>query len=200
MTKDSSDQIAAVVSGVIAGRRAVRKYTDQPVPDAVIDQIVHDALEAPTAFNAQRAHLVVVRDQKVKDGLFAASNQPQLRDAPVVLVAVADAFVPEDLEDVLGQERGGWVRGVLESLPEAVLRETAMKDAMLVASFALVSAAAHGLGTSPTTGWDEKKVLSAIGLDDATDRSVGLVIAMGYPDEKPAHPGRVADRRVDDSF
>lgn len=200
MSQEIFDQDAAAVSGVIARRRAVRQYTDQPVPDAVVDQIVHDALEAPTAFNAQRAHLVVVRDQKVKDGLFEASNQPQLRDAPVVLVAVADAHVPEDLEENLGEERGGWVRGLLEGMPEAVLRETAMKDAMLVASFALVSATAHGLGTSPTTGWDEKKVLSAIGLDGATDRGVGLVMAMGYPDEQPSHPGRDTDRRVNDTF
>lgn len=189
-----------VVSGVIAGRRAVREYTDQEVTDQVVDQIVHDALEAPTAFNAQRAHLVVVRDQKVKDALFEASNQKQLRDAPVVLVAVADAYVPDDLEKVLGEERGAMVRGILSGMPADKLRETAMKDAMLVASFALVSAAAHGLGTSPTTGWDEAKVLSAIGLEGATDRGVGLVIAMGYPAQEPQHPGREANRRVDNSF
>ncbi|MBL3945425.1 nitroreductase family protein, partial [Bacteroides thetaiotaomicron] len=82
---------------------------DQPVTDEVLDRVVGLALEAPTAFNAQRADLVVVRDQAVKDAIFAASGQKQLRDAPVVLVTVARASVPDDLEQILGEGRADYV-------------------------------------------------------------------------------------------
>ncbi len=185
------------VSNAIATRRATRKYTDQPITDEVLDRVVALALEAPTAFNAQRADLVVIRDQAVKDGIFAASGQAQLRDAPVVLVAVARTHIPTDLPEILG-ERADYVNGYYQKLDAAGLRETALKDAMLVAGFALVAAQGEGLSTSPTTGWDESKVLEAIGAP--ADYAVALVIAMGYPDEHPEHPGRMANRRVTNHY
>lgn len=188
------------VKEAIESRRATRKYTDQPVSDEVLDRVVGLALQAPSAFNAQRADLVVIRDQAVKDGIFAASNQKQLRDAPVVLVAVARADRPTDLERIMGDERAGYVNNFFSKADPATLRETALKDAMLVASFALVAAQSEGLATSPTTGWDESKVLEAIGLGGRSDRAVGLVIGMGYPDECPANPGREANRRVNDRY
>ncbi|QDZ41776.1 nitroreductase family protein [Corynebacterium sp. sy039] len=192
--------MSLTVSEAIAKRRATRKYTDQVITDEVLDKVVHLTLEAPTAFNAQRADLVVIRDQKVKDGIFAASGQKQLRDAPVVLVTVAHTDVPNDLVELLGEERAAYVNSYYEKLDAAALRETAMKDAMILASFALIAASSEGLATSPTTGWDEAKVLDALGLGGRTDRGVGMVIAMGYPAETPEHPGRAANRRIDDSY
>lgn len=188
------------VEEAIRSRRATRTYTEEPISQEVLDRVVALTLEAPSAFNAQRAELVVVRDQDVKDALFAASGQAQLRDAPVVLITVARADIPEDLDEVLGQQRADFVRGYLGKLDDAGLRETAMKDAMLLAGFALVAAQGEGLATSPTTGWDEAKVLDAIGLGGRSDRGVGLVIAMGYPAEFPAHPGRAANRRIDNRY
>ena len=60
----------------------------------------------------------------------------------------------------------------------------------------MLAAQAEGLATSPTTGWDEEKVKEAIGLGGRDDRAIGLVTAVGYPAEFPAHPGRAADRLV----
>ncbi|AZA11836.1 nitroreductase family protein [Corynebacterium gerontici] len=188
------------VEEAILSRRATRKFTEDPVSQEVLDSVVSLSLEAPSAFNAQRADLVVVRDQAIKDALFAASGQAQLRDAPVVLITVARADIPEDLDEVLGQQRAEFVRGYLGKLDQAGLRETAMKDAMLLAGFALVAAQGEGLATSPTTGWNESEVLEAIGLSGREDRGVGLVIAMGYPAEFPAHPGRAANRRVNERY
>lgn len=188
------------VNEAINTRRATRKYTDKEVPEQVVDTIATLALEAPSAFNAQRRDLVVVRDQSVKDALFEASGQAQLRDAPVVFVVVARTGVPTDLVELLGQERGEWVRGYYEGLSESALRETAIKDASLMASYVLLAAQSEGLATSPTIGWDEGKVLAAVGLEGSTEHAVSLVIAAGYPDEAPAHPGREANRRVDNTY
>lgn len=189
------------VKEAIDSRRAVRKYTDQKVSDEVLDNIVHNALEAPSAFNAQLRDLVVVRDPKVKQGIYDASGQQQFLDAPVVFVVVGRTeILPDDANEVLGEELMGIVRGFQEKKDQQALREAGMRDAMLVAGFLLLAAQAEGLATSPTTGWDEEKVKNAIGLGGREDRSIALVVAMGYPDEHPEHPGRVAARRVDDSF
>lgn len=188
------------VSEAIKTRRAIRNYTDQELSDEVVDTVVSLALEAPTAFNLQRSDLVVVRDQAVKDGLFAASNQKQLRDAPVVLVVVARTGMPSDIIDILGEDYGAGVVKYFESLDAIKLRETALKDAMLVGAFALIAAQGEGLATSPTTGWDEAKVLEAVGLPNDGEHGVALVIAMGYGNEQPAHPGRIASRRINDHY
>ena len=189
------------VSDAIKNRRATRKYTDQEVTDEVLDRVVNLALEAPTAFNAQRADLVVVRDQAVKDAIFAASGQSQHRDAPVVLVTIARTGKPTDLTEILGPDRAAYADenffGVLDA---AGLRETAMKDAMLVSGFALLAAQNEGLGTSPTTPLNEAGVLKAVGLEGSTDHGVAMLISLGYPAEHPAHPGRQANRRVNDTY
>ena len=188
------------VSDAIKNRRATRKYTDQEITDEVLDRVVNLALEAPTAFNAQRAGLVVVRDQAVKDAIFAASGQTQHRDAPVVLVTIARIGRPTDLVEILGPDRAGYVEKFFGGLDAAQLRETALKNAMLVSGFALLAAQNEGLGTSPTTGWDEAGVLKAVGLEGSTDHGVAMVISLGYPAEHPAHPGRQANRRVNDTY
>ena len=188
------------VSDAIKNRRATRKYTDQEVTDEVLDRVVNLALEAPTAFNAQRADLVVVRDQAVKDAIFAASGQAQHRDAPVVLVAIARTGKPTDLTEILGPDRAGYVEKFFGGLDAAQLRETALKDAMLVSGFALLAAQNEGLGTSPTTPLNEAGVLKAVGLEGSTDHGVAMVISLGYPAEHPAHPGRQANRRVNDTY
>ena len=189
------------VAAAIASRRATRKFEDKDIPADVLDRVVSHALEAPSSFNLQLRDLVVIRDPEVKQALFEASGQRQFVDAPVVLVTVARAETfPKDAEEILGAERKAVVAQWRDPKTPAELREAGMKDAMLVAGFALLAAQAEGLATSPTTGWDEEKVKEAIGLGGRDDRAIGLVTAVGYPAEFPAHPGRAADRLVIDRY
>lgn len=193
--------MALTVSEAIAQRRATRQYKDAPIPDETLDLIVNNALEAPSAFNAQMRDLVVVRDQAVKQAIFDASGQQQFLDAPVVFVVVGRSeVVPEDAEEILGVELTEKVRGFNGSASAAKLREIGIRDAMLVAGFLLLAAQEQGLSTSPTTGWNEDGVKKAIGLEGRDDRSIALVIAAGYADEDPEHPGRAISRRVDDKY
>ncbi|OFM60271.1 dehydrogenase [Corynebacterium sp. HMSC058E07] len=193
--------MALTVSEAIAQRRATRQYKDAPIPDETLDLIVNNALEAPSAFNAQMRDLVVVRDQAVKQAIFYASGQQQFLDAPVVFVVVGRSeVVPEDAEEILGAELTEKVRGFNGSASAAKLREIGIRDAMLVAGFLLLAAQEQGLSTSPTTGWNEDGVKKAIGLEARDDRSIALVIAAGYADEHPEHPGRAINRRVDDKY
>ena len=189
------------VSEAIAHRRAVRQYTSDPVPDEVLDRVVSQALEAPSAFNLQARDLVVVREQAVKQALFDASGQPQILSAPVVLVAVGRTnMLVEDSDSIVPPERLPMIEGFVSRKTASQRREDGVRDAMLVASFALLAATAEGLATSPMSGWDEEKVKAAIGVQNHDDYVVALVIAMGYGAESPAHPGRVASRRVNDTF
>lgn len=189
------------VTEAIDQRRATRKFKSQPLSKEVLDRVVRNALEAPSAFNAQMRDLVVIRDQSVKQAIFDASGQQQFLDAPVVFVVVGRSeVVPEDAEELLGTDLTEKVRGFNGNASASKLREIGIRDAMLVAGFLLLAAQEQGLSTSPTTGWNEEGVKKAIGLEGRVDRSIALVIAAGYADEEPAHPGRALNRRVDDRY
>lgn len=189
------------VTEAISSRRATRRYTDQAIPTEILDRVVENALEAPSAFNAQMRDLVVVQDQAVKQAIFDASGQQQFLDAPVVFVVVGRSeVVPDDAEEVLGAELTEKVRGFNGSASPEKLREIGIRDAMLVAGFLLLAAQEQGLATSPTTGWNEEGVKKAIGLEGRDDRSIALVVAAGYAKEEPTHPGRAVNRRVDNHY
>lgn len=183
------------VREAIDGRRAVRQYTAEIPSREAIDEVARLALEAPSAFNAQMRDLVVVTDPDTKQALYEASNQRQFLDAPVVFVAVARTVVDmDDATKILGEQRAQVLASFCSTMSPERLREAALKDAMLVAGFLLVAAQSVGLATSPTTGWDEEKVKEAIGLGGREDRAIGLVVAAGFPNETPSHPGREANR------
>ncbi|MDN6199983.1 nitroreductase family protein [Corynebacterium flavescens] len=185
----------------IESRRSTRKYTDEIPNDELIDRVVKLALEAPSAFNAQQREIVVVTDPDVKQALFDASHQRQFLDAPAVFVAVARAENdPSDLDEILGSERAARVEGFLHGRDLQAAREASLKDASLAAAFLLLAAQSEGLGTSPTTGWDEEKVKQALGIGGRADRAIALIIAAGFPAEHPQHPGRLDNRRIDNSY
>ncbi|WP_298073929.1 nitroreductase family protein [uncultured Corynebacterium sp.] len=193
--------MSLTVTEAISSRRATRRYTYQAIPTEILDRVVENALEAPSAFNAQMRDLVVVQDQAVKQAIFDASGQQQFLDAPVVFVVVGRSeVVPDDAEEVLGAELTEKVRGFNGSASPEKLREIGIRDAMLVAGFLLLAAQEQGLATSPTTGWNEEGVKKAIGLEGRDDRSIALVVAAGYAKEEPTHPGRAVNRRVDNHY
>lgn len=185
----------ASVKDSIEGRRAVRRYTAEAPSQELIDEVARLALEAPSAFNAQMRDLYVVTDDATKQALYEASNQRQFLEAPVVFVVAARTeAVTDDVEGLLGEQRAQVFASFRSGMSPEKLREASIKDAMLVAGFLLVAAQSVGLATNPTTGWDEEKVKEAIGLGGREDRAIGLVIAAGFPNESPAHPGRAESR------
>src|SRR5512137_1558987 len=47
----------------ILGRRSVRKYSDKPVTDEELKQLLEAAMAAPSAHNRQPWHFIVVKDR-----------------------------------------------------------------------------------------------------------------------------------------
>lgn len=138
-------------------------------------------------------------------------GQPQPQEAPVVLVFVAEPQSwRDDHSDVYEQARcgGAWSdefvamfsaasRAFQEDLDQrGLLREYAVKDAMIAASFVMLAATEMGLATSPMNGWDEEKVKEVIGIGDRDDLAIALLVSVGYPAEEQRHPGRRARERT----
>lgn len=81
----------------IHSRRSIRKFTDQPIADAVIHELLLAGCYAPSGHNAQPWHFVVVRSDKVKEEIMAVHNNMQmLKTAPVVIIVCADSTAAPD--------------------------------------------------------------------------------------------------------
>lgn len=72
-------------------RRSIRRYTDQPVGDELLNRLFHEAARTQTMGNLQLYSVVVTRSEEKKQQLAPAHfNQPMVTQAPVVLTICAD--------------------------------------------------------------------------------------------------------------
>ncbi|HNX67756.1 MAG TPA: nitroreductase family protein, partial [Bacteroidales bacterium] len=72
-------------------RRSIRKYTDKPVSQELLDKILLAGSRASTTGNMQVYSIIVTRSQEIKTKLAPAHfNQPMITSAPVVLTFCAD--------------------------------------------------------------------------------------------------------------
>ncbi len=160
---------------VIKNRHSIRTFSDQPVEDEKLQQILETANLAPSAGNLQAYEIYVVTDAKKRDGLScAALAQEYVAVAPVALVFCTH---PE-LTQGRYTERG--------------TRLYTVQDATIACSFAMLAATNLGLGSVWVGTFDEKVVRLIVG---APDSQVPVVIlAIGYAAEFPdQHPRRPLD-------
>lgn len=68
-------------SEVLARRRMVRNYTDEPVDPEVLDRIAAAALRAPSAGNSQAIGVVVVTDHEARQEVAAIADEPSYVEA-----------------------------------------------------------------------------------------------------------------------
>lgn len=72
-------------------RTSIRKYSDKPVEEALLDRLMNEAARTQTMGNLQLYSVVVTRSDEMKRKLAPAHfNQPMMTEAPVVLTICAD--------------------------------------------------------------------------------------------------------------
>ncbi len=72
-------------------RRSIRRYSQRPVEDSLLNGLLDEALRTQTMGNLQLYSVVVTRSEALKQQLAPAHfNQPMVTQAPVVLTICAD--------------------------------------------------------------------------------------------------------------
>ena len=75
----------------ILSRRSIRKYTDQPISDETIQELLAAAMSAPSAGNEQPWHFVVIKDRKILNEIpNLHPHSGMLKDAPVAIMVCGD--------------------------------------------------------------------------------------------------------------
>ena len=159
----------------IVGRRSVRAFRPDPVPDALLTRLLDAARWAPSAGNLQAREFVVVTDPGLKRRLAdAALDQHFVEEAPLDIVVCT---VPGRSAQRYGA-RGADLYCV--------------QDASAAVQNLLLAAHALGLGACWVGAFDERPVHRALALP--RDVRPVAIVPVGYPAE---HPAATPRRRLD---
>lgn len=187
-------------TSLMAGRRSIRRYRPDAVPAAILDELLHAAINAPSAHNRQPWRFVVIEDREDKARLAEAMGrrlrEDRLRDGDDPEAVAADAT--RSFERITGAPVVLVVATTLQDMD--VYRDAARHDAeylMAVQSTAmavqnlLLAAHAAGLGAcwmcAPLFCPDA--VVAALELP--ADWRPQALVTVGYP----AAPGKPWSRR-----
>lgn len=152
-TEEANERIA-----LLRGLRAVRQFRDDPVPQAVVDDLLRVARWSGSARNLQPWELVVIRSRATLGALSAVEGYAgHLAGAALGIVLV-----------MAGHDRDQ------ETYDEGRLSERLM-----------LAAAAHGVGSCIGwfTGGGVGDVKELLGIPE--QRLVRTALSFGYPDEAP---------------
>lgn len=73
---------------LIRTRRSIRKFTDKPVPDEVIDRIIGSGIWAPSGMNNQPWKFAVIKNSELKKEMSGLTRYSKIVAGANVLIAV----------------------------------------------------------------------------------------------------------------
>lgn len=158
---------------IMKNRRTIRKYTEQDIPEELLNELLEVAARASNTGNMQLYSVVVTRDQSNKEKLAPAHfNQPMITTAPVVLTFCADANRFVKWAEQRKAEAG------FDNLQTFIASTI---DAMLFAQAFCDAAEENGLGICylGTTAYNADKIIEALSLPRLVVPIV--TVTVGYP-------------------
>ena len=167
----------------ITQRRTIRKYTQQPVDDELLNRLIEEASRTQTMGNLQLYSVVVTRSAAMKELLAPAHFfQPMVTQAPVVLTICADFRRTTD-----------WCmqRQASPGYENALSFMNAATDALLFTQTFCCLAEEEGLGVCflGTTIYQPQTIIAALELPELVFPVATLTL--GWPAEKPKQTDRL---------
>ncbi len=185
------------VMDAIRNRKSVRKFKPDPVPDEVINQMLEAARLAPSATNRQPWRFQVIKDQALKDKLFAEASfgVEYIKQAPVVIAIGSELLtyvkghkLSPPNSDYYGSNTENW-----DELKEYIA-DAQLNTAIAIEHMALVAA---GLGVG--TCWVRRLKFGQVGRLLGWPRHIPAFgfLLVGYADGEPqGRPRRTLDEIV----
>ena len=160
----------------LLNHRSVRSFLpDRPLPPGTLETLIAAASSASTSSNLQTWSVVAVEDPERKARLSVlAANQKFIRDAPLLLVWIADLSRLERVGEARGQE--------MEGLPYLEAFVLGVVDAALAAQNAVTAAESLGLGCVYIGAMRNKPAEVAAELKLPPNAMAVFGLSVGYPD------------------
>lgn len=192
----------------VLGRRSIRRFKKEPIPEEVIKEIIGLAVHAPTPGNAQMWGFHVVLNREVKEKLAGAigaalkeiakeagKSEDWLEgprrsatffiEAPA-LIAVSTERYRSKVDETLS------AAGYPQSFIDELRCRPDLQGIGAAVQTLLLAAYERGLGTCWMTGpMAARPELEKI-LGIVPPRSLAAFVALGYPDQKPG-PKKIRD-------
>lgn len=167
----------------IKTRRSIRRFTDEPISDEILLQLLEAVKWAPSWANTQTSEIIVIKDNKAKEKIveILAPNNPATKgvlQAPVVVIICAKTGMAGYKNDEEVTNKGDWY----------------MFDAGIASQNLCLAAHALGLGTVHVGYVDHQALDEYLELPPHV-KSIE-VIPIGYP----AKVGNAPPRREISEF
>jgi len=161
----------------IKGRRSIRKYKPDPVPEEVFGTLMEAVRWSPSWANTQCWEAIVVKDPKIKSELAAALTKTNpalssMTQAPLVIVLCGKRGVSGFKKGEATTVKGDWL----------------MFDTGLAMQTLCLTAHSLGLGTVIIGLFDHKKVEEILGVPPNAE--VVAMTPLGYPATEGIAPKR----------
>ncbi|QGT98707.1 Nitroreductase [Candidatus Syntrophocurvum alkaliphilum] len=162
----------------IKTRRSIRRFTDQPIPDDVLTQLLEAIRWSPSWANTQCWEVVIVKEQASKEKLveLLTENNPATKgvlQAPLVVVVCGKKGI------------SGFKRGEAQTVQGD---NWYLFDAGIACQNLCLAAHSLGLGTVNIGSFDHKKTGEFLGLPE--DIEPVEIIPVGYPAKEGKAPPR----------
>lgn len=159
----------------IATRRSIREYTDEPVSEEALEQILEAARLAPSGNNTQPWHYIVIRSAEQRAAVAKVSHdQKWMNTAPIFIACVGDirCRIPEYDGPMLDEH---------SELPQL---KKMLVDMGLGIEHLVLEAENQGLGTC-WVAWFTQAEIQPV-LDAPTGSFVVAVVTVGHPVSRPS--------------
>jgi nitroreductase len=162
---------------ILRGRRSVRNYHDQEIPEEVLGHILEAVQWSPSWANTQCWEVIVVKNKDTKQRLQETLSQgnPATRamvEAPAVLVLCGKQGISGSYKGQVTTKFGDWF----------------MFDLGLATQSLCLAAWNLGLGTVVVGLFDHNRAAAVLGVPDGYE--LVAMVPLGYPAKQPAAPKR----------
>jgi nicotinate-nucleotide--dimethylbenzimidazole phosphoribosyltransferase len=177
---------------VLAGRRDVRRYRPDPVPPALLRQVLTAGHQAPSVGHSQPWRFIVIGEQPTRDRAALLADRERLRQADLFTADRRARLLDLQLDGIREAPVGIVVACDRRTPAAGVLGRAGFADADLWSCACAIenmwlAARAAGLGLGWVTLFQPADLAGLLNLPDGVE-TLGW-LCLGWPDERPPDPG-----------
>ena len=186
------DETVAHLARVVAGRRDIRRYRPDPVPDELVRRVIEAGHLGPSVGHSQPWRFIVVADPATRDRAAAMADALRLEQAAGFEPDRAQRLLDLKLEGLREAPLGIVVACDRRTPAAGVLGRATFPDADLWSCACAIenmwlTARAHGLGMGWVTLFRPAELARLLELPPGVE-TLGW-LCLGWPDERPPEPG-----------